>query len=121
MRWLLLVCLGIGVLLQAQDNDAALVDPILDARTQFQAQRFEFVSLLLAEGTDLQGLNRHQQERVTEHYSIRPLNRRWQTYANIDDDPRRLLHYQRYANRYNRMMWQLLMQYEQDQIRRQQY
>lgn len=121
MRWMLWGVLAIGMAVYGQDNDALLVDPVMDARTKFSANAFEFVSLVLADSVDMPGLNSHQQERVLAEYSIRPLNRRWQTFANIDDDPMRLLHYQRYANRYNRMMWQLIMQHEQEQIRRRQY
>lgn len=121
MRWLWLFVFSVSVQSVAQDNDALLVDPVMDARTQFSANTFEFVSLVLADGVEMPGLNAHQQERVLAQYSVRPLNRRWQTFANIDDDRMRLLNYQRYANRYNRMMWQLVMQHEQEQIRRQQY
>ncbi|MBE0484085.1 MAG: hypothetical protein IBX52_11355 [Bacterioplanes sp.] len=121
MPWFLWMLLTVGVVAHGQDNDALLVDPVMDARSNFAADNYEFVRLVLADGIEMPGLNAHQQERVSAQYSIRPLNRRWQTFANIEEDPARLLHYRRYANRYNRMMWQLVMQHEQEQIRRQQY
>lgn len=93
-------------------------DPVQDAKQAHRNGIKEFVGIELANEVLLVGLSASEQEHVRAHYRIRPINQRWASFANVEDDPKRLYKLKRYANRYNLMMMKLI---KQDQPKKKQY
>lgn len=87
------------------DESIGLQFPAEDARAAVAAGRFEFVGIHLPEEMELPGLSKEQIEVVQEKYKVRPLNKRWNSYKNIEDRPEELLRMRLYANRYNMALW----------------
>jgi hypothetical protein len=96
-------------------------DPVQDAKQAYRNGIKEFVGITLKKGVLIPGLKASQEARVREHYMIRSLNHRWQSFDNIEKDPRRLYQLKRYANRYNMMMMKLIEQNELKQQRQYRY
>ncbi len=93
-------------------------DPVQDAKQAHRNGIKEFVGIELETEILLVGLSPSQQEHVRAHYRIRPINQRWESFSNVEDDPKRFYKLKRYANRYNLMMMKLI---EQDQPKKRQY
>ena len=66
----------------------------------------------MADGVELPGLKDAEAQTVRRDYRIRPLNKRWETFANVEDDPAKLLRLRQYALRFNLTMWRLLQKKE---------
>ena len=97
-----------GVLLCAHvwaDESIGLEFPVEDARQEVSANRFVFVGIEFADGIELTGLDSEQTEIVKSEYQVRALNKRWQSYGNIEDRPEELARMRGYALRYNLEMW----------------
>ena len=93
-----------SVSLQA-DESIGLQFPVEDAREAVAAGRFEFVAIHMPENLEMPGLTSDQIEIVHEKYKVRSLNKRWNSYANIEDRPAELTRMRHYANRYNMALW----------------
>lgn len=96
-------------------------DPVQDAKQAYRNGIKEFVGITLEKGMLIPGLKASQEARVREEFVIRSLNQRWQSFANIEDDQRRMNQLKRYANRYNMMMMKLIEQNELKQQRTYRY
>ena len=95
-----------------------IASPVQDARDAFKQGVREFVSIELSQQTLIPGLKQQQQQYVKQRYRLRPLNRRWKTFANVEDDKMRLRELIHYANRFNITLWQLI-EAEQNKPKRQ--
>lgn len=95
-----------------------IASPVQDAREAYQQGVKEFVSIELSQQTLIPGLKQKQQQYVKQRYRLRPLNRRWKTFANVEDDKMRLRELIHYANRFNITLWQLI-EAEQNKPKRQ--
>lgn len=119
--WLALVLL-IAVNLPAKADYSTefqlIASPVQDARDAFKQGVREFVSIELSQQTLIPGLKQQQQQYVKQRYRLRPLNRRWKTFANVEDDKMRLRELIHYANRFNITLWQLI-EAEQNKPKRQ--
>jgi septal ring factor EnvC (AmiA/AmiB activator) len=96
-------------------------DPVQDAKQAYQKGIKEFVGIKLEHEMLTPGLKSFQEQKVKNHYRIRPLNKRWQSEPSIEQDPKRLHKLKRYANRYNLTMIRLVEQEELDQKQRYRY
>ncbi|MCT7360967.1 MAG: hypothetical protein COB09_14760 [Thalassobium sp.] len=96
----------------AGDDQNLLAYPVQDARDTFRSGQYEFVGIQLADGVELPGLKDAEAQTVRRDYRIRPLNKRWETFANVEDDPAKLLRLRQYALRFNLTMWRLLQKKE---------
>lgn len=96
-------------------------DPVQDAKQAYHHGIKEFVAITLEQSLLLPGLKASQEQIVRKQYAIRSLNRRSQTYATIEQDPRRMHQLKRYANRYNLTMIRLVEQEQLDQQRQYRY
>lgn len=96
-------------------------DPVKDAKQSFHKGIKEFVGIKLEQEMLTPGLNASQEKTVRKDYRIRPLNKRWQSEPNIEQDPRRMNQLKRYANRYNLTMIRLVEQEQLDQKLRYRY
>ena len=96
-------------------------DPVQDAKQAYHNGIKEFVGIKLEQELLMPGLKTSQKQAVRKYYFIRPLNQRWQTQSNIEQDPRRLHKLKRYANRYNLTMIKLVEQEQLDQRQRYRY
>jgi hypothetical protein len=113
LLWVLLFC---GVQASADrvvigDSPVAdmnrLVDPVQDAKDAFQRGESTFVGIQLHDSLETPGVTAREIE-VWSAQPIEPLNTRWQSFANIEEDRKVLLRLRQYANRYNLMMLKLL-------------
>jgi hypothetical protein len=96
-------------------------DPVQDAKQAYSNGIKEFVGITLEKGVLIPGLKTAQEALVRKSYIVRSLNHRWESFANIEDDPRRMYQLKRYANRYNMMMMKLIEQNELKQKRQYRY
>lgn len=96
-------------------------DPVQDAKQAYSNGIKEFVGITLEKGVLIPGLKTAQEARVRKSYIVRSLNHRWQSFSNIENDPRRMYQLKRYANRYNMMMMKLIEQNELKKIRQYRY
>ncbi|MBL4797971.1 MAG: hypothetical protein JKY50_11200 [Oleispira sp.] len=96
-------------------------DPVQDAKQAYHNGIKEFVGIKLEQELLIPGLKTSQEQKVRKHYIIRPLNQRWLSQSNIEQDPRRLHQLKRYANRYNLTMIKLVEQEQLDQRQRYRY
>ncbi len=96
----------------AGDDQNLLAYPVQDARDTFRTGQYEFVGIQLADGVELPGLKDVEADKVRREYRIRPLNKRWETFANVEDDPAKLARLRQYALRFNLTMWRLLQKKE---------
>lgn len=87
------------------DESIGLQFPVEEARLAVTEGRFEFVAIDMPENLEMPGLTRAQMDVVREKYKVRSLNRRWNSYANIEDRPEELTRMRHYANRYNMALW----------------
>lgn len=115
-RWLsgvsvYLLLMSASALWAAEDQNL-LAYPVQDARDTFGAGQYEFVGIQLADGVELPGLKDTEADKVRREYRIRPLNKRWETFANVEDDPAKLARLRQYALRFNLTMWRLLQKKE---------
>lgn len=108
---LLLALLAVSAVF-AGDDQNLLAYPVQDARDTFRSGQYEFVGIQLADGVELPGLKDAEAQTVRRDYRIRPLNKRWETFANVEDDPAKLLRLRQYALRFNLTMWRLLQKKE---------
>lgn len=100
------VCLlGMAAVVRA---DNLLAYPVEDAKSAFATGHYEFVSIELADQVELPGLNDRQSAEVQKSYRIRAMNRRWQTFANVEEDPEKLFRLRQYGTRFNLTLWRLL-------------
>ncbi|MFC3679907.1 hypothetical protein [Bacterioplanoides pacificum] len=104
-RFLIATMLMLGA--YAQAAPAYQGAPADDARLHYQQGQIAFVGIQLAEELEIPGLKPAQQDVVRQQYEIRPLNRRWKTFANIEQQADELGRLRSYAVRYNLMMWKL--------------
>lgn len=104
-RFLIATMLMLGA--NAEATPAYQGAPTDDARLHYQQGQVAFVGIQLAEGLEIPGLKPAQQDVVRQQYEIRPLNRRWKTFANIEQQADELGRLRSYAVRYNLMMWKL--------------
>jgi len=104
-RFLIATMLMLGA--NAEATPAYQGAPTDDARQHYQQGQVAFVGIQLAEGLEIPGLKPAQQDVVRQQYEIRPLNRRWKTFANIEQQADELGRLRSYAVRYNLMMWKL--------------
>jgi hypothetical protein len=88
-------------------SNPELASPTQDAKENRANGQVDFVAIELAEGREIPGLKPHQLAVVEKEYTIRSLNRRWKTFANIEQQPDEYRRLKRYAIRYNLMMWKL--------------
>lgn len=95
--------------------------PVEDARADFAQGHYEFVGIQLADTLELPGLKEAQIREVEAKYRIRPLNRRWQTFANVEHDPAKLQRLRSYCIRYNLTLWQALEKKRRDEAFRYRY
>mgnify|MGYP005819363055 CR=1 FL=1 len=98
--------------LWAADDQNLLAYPVQDARDTFRTGQYEFVGIQLADGVELPGLKDAEADKVRRDYRIRPLNKRWETFANVEDDPAKLARLRQYALRFNLTMWRLMQKKE---------
>ena len=96
-------------------------DPVQDAKQAFHNGIKEFVGIKLEKELLIVGLKAAQEQKVRTYYIIRPLNHRWKSQPNIEQDPRRLYQLKRYANRYNLTMIRLVEQEQLEQKQRYRY
>lgn len=96
----------------AGDDQNLLAYPVQDARDSFRTGQYEFVGIQLADGVELPGLKDVEADKVRREYRIRPLNKRWETFANVEDDPAKLARLRQYALRFNLTMWRLMQKKE---------
>ena len=96
-------------------------DPVQEAKDNFAAGKYEFATIQFPDHQEMPGMKDAQQQVIATQYSAQPLNYRWKTYSNVEDDPQRLLNMRRYANRYNLMLWKLLNTKKQDDTFRYRY
>jgi len=83
-------------------------NPVQDARDAYEQGVREFVSIELAQKTLIPGLKPKQQIYVKQRYRLRPLNKRWKTFKNVEHDKMRLRELVHYGNRFNITLWQLM-------------
>jgi hypothetical protein len=95
--------------------------PVQDAKQAFNNGIKEFVGIQLEKELLIVGLKAAQEQKVRTYYIIRPLNQRWKSQPNIEQDPRRLYQLKRYANRYNLTMIRLIEQEQLEQKQRYRY
>lgn len=106
-------CLLLIIPVAWADGDLNLLAyPVQDAKDSFRSGQYEFVGIQLADDVELPGLKEAEADKVRRNYRIRPLNKRWETFANVHDDPARLLKLRQYALRFNLTMWRLLQKKE---------
>lgn len=104
------------------DGDLNLLAyPVQDAKDAYRSGQYEFVGIQLADDVELPGLKEAEAQTVRRDYRIRPLNKRWQTFANVEDDPVRLLKLRQYAVRFNLTMWRLLQNKQRQDATRYRY
>lgn len=118
MAFCLLIWLNAPLAADYRSEFQLIASPVQDARDAFQQGVREFVSIELSQQTLIPGLKQKQQQYVKQRYRLRPLNRRWKTFANVEDDKMRLRELIHYANRFNITLWQLI-EAEQNKPKRQ--
>lgn len=82
--------------------------PSQDARELYQKGIREFVGIDFKDQILTPGLKGQQRTIAENQYKIRPLNKRWKTFANIEHDKERMHDLRIYANRFNITMWRLI-------------
>lgn len=97
LLWLLSCC---GSAL-ALDDIAELGNPVMDAKQAVADNNIEFVGIQLPDELVTPGLSDSERQELEKAYPIRPLNRRWKTFQNIEQDKTLLRRYRSYALRYN--------------------
>ncbi|MFY9179090.1 MAG: hypothetical protein WAO12_04840 [Venatoribacter sp.] len=121
--WYLLVFTVLSFSVQA-DESFGLQFPAEDARQAIIENNLEFMGIDLGEeGIELPGLSKSQIAKVQTEYRVRLLNKRWQSFTNIEEQSRmeELLRMRRYANRYNAAMWQGLQKQQMQDLRKYHY
>lgn len=93
-------------------------DPVQDAKQAYRNGIKEFVGIDLKGEVLVFGIKGKKEDYIRKHYRIRPINQRWQSFENIEDDPKRFYKLKRYVNRYNLMMLKLI---ENEQPKKKQY
>ena len=119
LHFTLLSCLLILNASKRGDDD--LTSPVIDAKQAFHNGIKEYVGIQLADELLLPGIKENRQAEIRKKYIIRPLNRRWRTLDNVEQEPRRLYQLKRYANRYNLTIDKLLRAEKLKQQRRYRY
>lgn len=119
LHFTLLSCLLILNASVRGDDD--LTSPVIDAKQAFHNGIKEYVGIQLADELLLPGIKENRQAEIRKKYIIRPLNRRWRTLDNVEQEPRRLYQLKRYANRYNLTIDKLLRAEKLKQQRRYRY
>ncbi|MCH2040018.1 MAG: hypothetical protein MK185_05250 [Saccharospirillaceae bacterium] len=104
---ILLICCSLLLSLPVAAMDEELVNPTEDAKVAYQSGNTEYVAIALQNELEIPGLKAWQLEVVKRDYKTRSLNRRWKTFDNIEQQPKRYRRIKRYAIRYNLMMWKL--------------
>jgi hypothetical protein len=99
----------------------SLTSPVIDAKQAYHNGIKEFVGIQLADELLLLGVKTNRQAEIRKKHMIRPLNHRWRTRDNLEQNPRRLYKLKRYANRYNLTIDKLLKAEELEQQRRYRY
>lgn len=106
MKNLLIFWLGLMLSVWSlADESIGLEFPVEDARQALSDNRFQFVGIEFADSVELPGLDEEQSAIAKEGYSVRMLNKRWQSFNNIEDRPEELARMRGYALRYNIEMW----------------
>ena len=95
--------------------------PVQDAQTAFEQGVLEFVGIQLQKELRTPGLKPQQRKVVDETYRIRPLNRRWKTFSNVEQDRSKMRDLTLYANRFNIKMWQLIERQQRQATRQYRY
>lgn len=99
--------LMLSLSVQAFDVHDELENPTEDAKAAYQSGNTAYVAIELADKLEIPGLKPRQLDVVASKYQTRSLNRRWKTFDNIEQQPKRYRRIKRYAIRYNLMMWKL--------------
>jgi hypothetical protein len=94
--------------------------PVQDAKDAFKREQYAFVGIQLHDVLETPGVTAREVEFWTSQ-PVEPLNTRWQSFANIEDDRSALLRLRQYANRYNLMMLTLLKEKRRSDIMRYRY
>ncbi len=105
----------------AVSADQSLSYPVEDAKADFAQGHYEFVGIQLADTLELPGLKEAQVAEVEAKYRTRALNRRWQTFANVEHDPVKLQRLRSYCIRYNLTLWKALEKKRRDEAFRYRY
>lgn len=103
------------------DESIGLEFPVEDAHAALRQSHYEFVAIEYADGIEIVGLDAQQSQIVQEHYQVRLLNFRWQSFTNIEDRHNELARMKGYALRYNLAMWQGIKQQQMRDIKRYRY
>lgn len=93
-------------------------DPVKDAKRSYNNGVKEFVGIALEDEVLLVGISPDKEAAIRKKYRVRAINKRWESFNNIENDSRRFYKLKRYANRYNLMMLKLI---EQEQPKKKQY
>lgn len=106
MKALLIFC-GLMLSLPVVAIEDELGNPTEDAKAAYEAGNTDYVAIELEGDLEIPGLKPKQLEVVKREHKTRSLNRRWKTFDNIEQQPKRYRRMKRYAIRYNLMMWKL--------------
>ncbi|WP_430462785.1 hypothetical protein ACQUQU_08350 [Thalassolituus sp. LLYu03] len=112
---------GLVPALVLAESGNLLAYPVEDAKSAYSTGQLEFVGIELADTVELPGLDERQAGEVRKTYRIRAMNRRWQTFANVEDDPEKLFRLRQYGTRFNMTLWRLIEKDKREKATRYRY